>query len=85
MIFDLRFEEKDDDGNAAGGISNEKGADWTAAIEGAGDPAETMKVWQNAIAEAEKACDGKPDYKAMKFFTDARDKRLKQFKRGSNG
>lgn len=81
MIFDLRFQERDDDGNAAAGITQEAGSDWVSAIEGGGDPADTMRIWQQAVEAAKKAG---PDYKAMTIFTEARDKRLKELKRSTH-
>ena len=61
-----------------GGMTNDAGADWVASIEAAADPVETMEAWTKATAAARKL----EDYKAMTIFTEARDKRLKELRKG---
>ena len=78
MIFDLRFDEKDDDGNGAG-ISNDQGYEWIEKIRAADTPEMTMGVWKAAI-DAAKSLE-KIDYKAMTIFTEARDERLKELRK----
>ena len=70
--------DKDEKAPYGDGMTNDEGADWIAAIEAAVDPVETMEVWTKATAAARKI----EDYKAMTIFTEARDKRLKELKRG---
>jgi predicted hydrocarbon binding protein len=83
MIFNLSFLEKDDDGNAAGGVTQDAGADWVSKIQEATTPQEAMNFWTAATNVAKAACNGEPDYKAMTIFTDARDARLKALKKVS--
>ena len=71
---------KDDDGASSGeAISQNEGADWIAKIEEALTPAEAMESWTKAMAPAIHI----NDYKAQTIYTAARDKRLKELKRGS--
>ncbi len=73
-IFNLRFQDPDDDGNAAG-ITQDYGASLIVAINEQDDPKTVMGAWTVAIAEAKKFTP--PDYKAITLFTEARDERLK--------
>lgn len=82
MIFDLRFEEVDDDGNAAG-MTQGDADNWIAKMESATDDKQVFAVWVNAFNAAEKAINGKPDYKAQVILTRARDKRLTDLKKGT--
>ena len=70
--------DKDEKSPYGDGMTNDEGADWVAAIESGGDAIEVMESWTKATAAARKI----EDYKAMTIFTEARDKRLKELKRG---
>lgn len=79
MIFDLRFEEVDDDGNGATGVTNEQAIGWIDAIKDADTPELAMSLWNQATAVSKGL---KPiDYKAMTVFTEARDERLKSLRK----
>lgn len=78
LIFNLSF-TKDDDGNSAGGVTNEQAIGWIDAIRDADTPEATMSMWKQATDVAKGL---KPiDYKAMTVFTEARDERLKELRK----
>lgn len=63
------------------GITNETGIDWIESIKEGQTPEETMERWQKAIGAAKAFTP--IDYKAMTIFTEARDERLKELRRGN--
>lgn len=79
MIFDLRFEETDDDGNGAGGITNDQAIEWIEAIRQTETPEATMGTWKKAIDAAKSQTN--IDYRAMTVFTEARDEKLKELRK----
>jgi hypothetical protein len=78
MIFDLRFDETDDDGNGAG-ITNDQGFELIEEIRACPTPEATMAAWKKAIDIAKSR--EKIDYKAMTIFTEARDEKLKEMRK----
>jgi ERF superfamily protein len=81
MIFDLRFDETDDDGNGAG-ISNDQGFELIEAVRAAETAESAMIEWKKAIATAKSL--NPIDYRAMTLFTEARDERLKELRKVGN-
>jgi len=79
MVATCGLAIKDQDVVDNPGMTNDEGADWVAAIESGGDAHETMESWTKAVAAAKKI----EDYKSMTIFTEARDKRLKELKKGA--
>lgn len=57
MIFDLRFADKDDDGNAAARGENPKLIGWLKKMREARDPGELDKAYKDAYKHAEEAGD----------------------------
>lgn len=78
MIFDLRFDEVDDDGNGAG-VTNDQGVELIDSIRSCATPEATMGAWTKAINIAKSR--EKIDYKAMTIFTEARDEKLKELRK----
>lgn len=78
-IFNLAVGEDDDDGNGAGGITNEQAGEWITAMRNADTPESTMSVWKQSV-ELSKISNP-IDYKAMTIFTEARDERLKELRK----
>jgi len=68
----------DNDGNPPG-ITQEEGGGFIDAINQAESPADVMVEWSKALDAAKKLTP--PDYRSMTLFTEARDERLKAFKR----
>ena len=84
QIFNVAVGIDSDEKAPYEGIDNGIALDWIATIEAASDPKEVMAAYKNAIKVAENAADGQPDFKAWKTFTEARDKRLLELKRGGH-
>ena len=61
------------------GITQEQGGGFIDAINHAETAADVMVEWGKALDEAKKLTP--PDYRSMTLFTEARDERLKAFKR----
>ena len=61
------------------GITQEQGGGYIDAINHAETATEVMVEWGKALDEAKKLTP--PDYRSMTLFTEARDERLKAFKR----
>ena len=79
MIFDLRFREHDDDGNAAGnGVDEDIIKDWLNKIGLCESEAELTRVY----LDAQKAVENK-DTRAALSFAAAKNKRLSELKRGA--
>ena len=80
MIFNLRFKEKDDDGNRAGGGQKLQSLDDRTHlthldnIHNAGNRAELQRLYLNAISAAEAI----QDAASIKAFIAAKDKRIKE-------
>lgn len=81
MIFDLRFKEADDDGNAASGARQTltEGAhdEWIEHIGAAQNVAELQTRYLEALALAEKI----QDAASIRDFIAAKDKRVKELKK----
>lgn len=70
----------DNDGNPPG-MSQEDAEEYLRPMQEAETPAEVMEVWIKAIAATKKL---EPiDYRAMTIFTEARDAKLKELKKGA--
>lgn len=78
MIFNLRIEETDDEGEADG-ISNDQGLELIDEMRSCTTPEATMGAWKKAIDIAKSR--EKIDYKAMTIFTEARDEKLKELRK----
>jgi hypothetical protein len=81
MIFNLRFKEKDDDGNQAGGgkpgaMDEKKFIEMRDDIENAPNKEELKRLYFLAIGAAQALGDGK----AERAFVEAKDTRLKDLK-----
>jgi hypothetical protein len=78
MIFNLRIEETDDEGEADG-ISNDEGFSLIEEIRACTTPEATMGAWKKAIDIAKSR--EKIDYRAMTILTEARDEKLKELRK----
>lgn len=62
------------------GVTQGEGSDFVSAIKAGDTPIAVMGAWKASIDAAKKFTP--IDYKAMTIFTEARDERLKELKKG---